>query len=128
MIIDSSALVAIVMSEPGHEELLARVLSAAPVGLPAPAFAETAFVLSRLTGGDPQPHLVKLLEALDIQIIPFTERHAQLAVSCFLTFGKGRHPASLNFGDCLVYAVAKAAGEPLLFVGNDFARTDLSPS
>jgi ribonuclease VapC len=123
--LDSSALIAIVMGEPGFEGLLAKLRASAPVGLAAPALVETALVLSRRLGGNPEPLLSDLLAALEVQVIAFTREHAKLAADAFLRFGKGRHPASLNFGDCMVYAVAAAAGEPVLYVAGDFARTDL---
>ena len=60
------------------------------------------------------------------EILPFTEDHARAAAAAFLRYGKGRHPAGLNFGDCMAYAVAKVEGAPLLFTGGDFARTDVA--
>lgn len=67
----------------------------------------------------------RFLQQFEVEEIPFTEAHWRIATDAFLRFGKGRHPAALNFGDCMTYATAKLAGEPLLFVGNDFAQTDL---
>jgi ribonuclease VapC len=61
-------------------------------------------------------------------VIPFTEDHWRLAVEAYVRFGKGRHAAALNFGDCLTYAIARLAEQPLLFVGGDFAKTDLTPA
>ncbi len=66
-----------------------------------------------------------MLDELGIQEIPFGELHWREAVDAYRRFGKGRHPAALNFGDCMTYAVASLTGEPLLFVGNDFGHTDL---
>jgi ribonuclease VapC len=128
MILDSSALIAVIMAEPGGEELLAKIRAAAPAGIGAPAVVETAMVLSRRLGGDPVPLLTELLEELDVEVIPFTHEHSRVAVDAFLRFGKGRHPAALNFGDCLVYAVASIANQPLLYTGDDYARTDLVPA
>lgn len=82
-------------------------------------------VLSRRLAGDPLPLLTELLEELEVEVIPFTAEHSRAAVRAFLNFGKGRHPAALNFGDCLTYSVASVANQPLLYVGNDYARTDL---
>ena len=128
MILDSSALIAVIMSEAGHEKLLAKIRSAAPVGIGAPTVVESAIVLSRRFGRDPFPLLLDLLEEMDVVIIPFTEEHCFAAMRAFLRYGKGRHPAALNFGDCMVYAVASAANQPLLFIGGDFSQTDLIPA
>jgi ribonuclease VapC len=62
----------------------------------------------------------------DLIVIPFEERHAEVAIDAFGRYGKGRHPAALNILDCMTYATARIAGEPLLFTGNDFARTDIA--
>jgi ribonuclease VapC len=67
-----------------------------------------------------------MLDELDIQEVPFGEIHWREAVDAYRRFGKGRHPPALNFGDCMAYAVARPAGEPLLFVGDDFALTDVT--
>lgn len=126
MVLDSSALVAVVLGEPDSSRLLARMRAAAPLTLGAPALAEALLVLARRVGGDPRPFLAEILTELDVEVIPFTDEHAHIAVDAYLRFGKGRHPAGLNFGDCLTYAVAALAGEPLLYKGHDFARTDLA--
>ena len=69
-----------------------------------------------------------LLSELDIEIVPFGEDHASTALSAWLRYGKGRHPAGLNFGDCISYACAKRAGTTLLYVGADFGKTDIEPA
>ena len=125
MLIDSSALVAVILGEPGSEVLLAKMKGAAIAGIGTPTLAETLIVLARRLQGDPVPRLRELLRAMSVEVIPFTEEHIRAAVVAFLRFGKGRHSAALNFGDCLAYAVALVAGEPLLYVGDDFAQTDL---
>ena len=126
MILDSSVLIALIMGEPGSEDLLAKMRAAPPAGIGAPTVVETAAVLSRRLQGDPLPMLNELLRAMDVEVIPFTERHARVAVDAFMRFGKGRHRAALNFGDCLAYAVASIANQPLLYVGDDYAQTDLA--
>lgn len=68
------------------------------------------------------------LEERGVEVIPFEERHWEVAVDAFDRYGKGRHPARLNLGNCMTYASARVADEPLLFVGNDFARTDIAPA
>lgn len=70
--------------------------------------------------------LFELLTELQAEIVPFTERHAREAISAYRRYGRGRHPAGLNFGDCLSYALARVEGEPLLYKGQDFDRTDLA--
>jgi ribonuclease VapC len=87
---------------------------------------ETAMVLSSRLGKDPRPVLNGLLRKMEVEVIPFTAEHYEVAMDAFERFGKGRHPAALNFGDCLTYAVARLSGLPLLYTGNDFARTDLA--
>lgn len=126
MIVDSSALLAIVFREPGFEEILHRVMSADAVAVGAPTLAETGIVLAARLDDDAHGMLERLLDELGIQEIPFGEIHWREAVDAYRRFGKGRHEARLNFGDCMTYAVAALAAEPLLFVGDDFARTDLA--
>ncbi len=125
MILDSSALLAIVFREPGHEEVLARILAAPAVAAGTPTLAQTAILLHARLGPASEGLLERMLDELDIQEIPFGEIHWREAVDAFRRFGPGRHPAALDFGDCMTYAVARLAGEPLLFVGNDFGHTDV---
>ena len=82
-------------------------------------------VLSARLQGDPTPVLKEFLVAIDAEVIPFAEDHSHAALRAFLRFGKGRHPAALNFGDCLSYATASVTRHPLLYVGDDFSRTDI---
>jgi len=128
MILDSSALVAVVLSEPGHESLLAKIKASRNVGIGAPTLVESLIVLLRRLEGDPAPVLADLLRAFEAEVIPFTEGHCRAAFRAYARFGKGRHPAALNFGDCLSYAMASVADEPLLYVGDDFAQTDIQPA
>jgi len=82
-------------------------------------------VLAARLGHDSRDLVIRLLDEFGIEEIPFGDRHWREAVDAFLRFGGGRHKARLNFGDCLTYAVARLANEPLLFVGDDFPQTDL---
>ena len=82
-------------------------------------------VLSARTGTDARFSLGRGLRRLQVEIVPFTEEHYEAAVSAFLRYGKGRHPAGLNFGDCMSYALAVVSGLPLLYTGNDFSKTDV---
>jgi ribonuclease VapC len=125
MILDSSALLAVVFQEPGFETLLERMEAANAVAVGAPTLAETGIVLTARLGWLGDGVLERLLDELGVQEIPFGEIHWREAVEAYRHFGKGRHPAALNFGDCMTYSVAKLSGEALLFVGDDFGLTDL---
>ncbi len=124
MIVDSSALVAVVFQEPGYQALLETLLGS-PAAVATPTLAETGIVLHARLGEASRGLLERLLDELEVTEIRFGEVHWREAVDAFRRFGKGRHPAALNFGDCLTYAAASLSGEPLLFTGEDFARTDL---
>ena len=126
MIVDTSAIVAIALQEPGVEELLAKLAKAQNTGVGVPTLVETAIVLSARLRQDARGILSRFLMEGSIATVPFGDAHLAAAVDAWLRYGKGRHMASLNFGDCLSYATAVLAGEPLLCVGNDFVHTDLS--
>lgn len=125
MIVDSSALIALIFREPEAERIVASLAEAELVAIGAPTLAETAIVLAAKLGEASRAILSRLVEDLDLIVLPFTAAHGREAREAFLRFGRGRHPAALNYGDCLTYATAKLAGQPLLFVGEDFNRTDL---
>jgi ribonuclease VapC len=125
VILDTSALVALAFREPGHGELLEKLDQASAVRIGTPSLTEAGIVLGRQMGNAARQYLERFLLEFQVEEIPFTEAHWRVATDAFLRFGKGRHPASLNFGDCMTYATAKLSGEPLLFVGDDFAHTDL---
>lgn len=124
MIVDTSALVAIVLREPGWDALVDK-LSTGPAGAGAPTLAEAGAVLTAKLGPRGRSLLARVVHEARIEIVPFTSEHWPIAVDAFARFGKGRHAAGLNFGDCLTYAVAHLASQPLLYVGDDFAKTDL---
>ena len=126
MIIDSSAILAIVRNEPERQAFITAIADASRRLLAAPNLLEAAIVVERL--GDPT--LVRefdtVLADLQVESVPFTAAHAQIARDAYRDFGKGSgHPAQLNFGDCFAYALAKDADEPLLYKGNDFVHTDI---
>jgi len=125
MIVDSSALIAIVFKEPGHEEIIHKVSQAESLGIGTPTLAETGIVLSARLQGGGRTILARLCQELELVQIPFGDIHWREAVGAYERFGRGRHRARLNFGDCLSYATAKLAGQPLLCVGGDFSKTDL---
>ena len=126
MIIDASALVAIIRNEDGSDRLVEAVLRSSPIRLSSAGYLETAIVVDALR----QPLLSRKLDDFiaeaEIVIEPFTEGQAKLAREAYRDFGKGSgHPAGLNFGDCITYALAKDKREPLLFKGDDFKVTDV---
>jgi ribonuclease VapC len=128
VIVDSSALLAIVFREPGYEAIVAQLEDADAVAAGAPTLAETGIVLHARLGAAADGMLERMLDEFAIQEVPFGEIHWREAVDAFRRYGKGRHAAALNFGDCMTYATAVLSGEPLLFSGDDFSRTDVEPA
>jgi ribonuclease VapC len=130
MFIDSSALVEILTDAPRCTDLLARIeTSPTPFSTSATVIYETTVVIASRTSKsveDTQNLVLAFLAELNAEILPATRETAIAALDAFSRFGKGRHPARLNFGDCFSYAGAKAAGAGLLYVGEDFRRTDLA--
>jgi ribonuclease VapC len=125
VIVDSSVIVSILMRQPGHEAGLAALGDAPFAGIGSPTLTETGIVLVARKGTIGKTMLHRFVQETELAILPFTADHWPVAVDAFAQFGKGRHPAGLNFGDCLTYAVARIAGRPLLCLGEDFPRTDL---
>ena len=125
MVLDSSAIVAIHLREPGHERLIDKIDAAEVVVVGVPTLLEAAMVLTARLGQDARPMMFAFLRRVEAEVIPFNEEHLDAAATAFIRFGRGRHPAALNFGDCMSYAVASVAGMPLLSTGEDFKRTDI---
>jgi ribonuclease VapC len=125
MIVDTSALMAIVFQEAGHEDVLSSILSAPLVAAGSPTLCEAAIVLEARLGPSAAGLLERLIDELSIEEVFFGSIHWREAVDAYRRFGKGQHPAALNFGDCMTYAVARLTGEPLMCVGKDFPMTDL---
>jgi ribonuclease VapC len=128
MVLDSSAIVAVLLKEPGHDRLLETIERAELIVVGAPTMLETTMVLTARLGQDARPLLSAFLRRLNAEVVAFNEEHLDAAMAAFLRFGRGRHPAGLNFGDCMSYAVASVANLPLLFIGEDFPRTDIAPA
>ena len=126
MIVDSSALVAILQNEPEALRLTTAIAESAICRLPASCLLETSMLLLGRRSEDALRDLDLYVARSRMEITSFTESQAGLAREAFKCFGKGRHPASLNFGDCMAYALAKETGEELLFKGTDFAQTDIA--
>ena len=125
MVIDTSAVVAILRSEP-EAARLERALVADPIRLiPATCVLEARMVLISRRGEHALAEIDLWLSKIAADIIPVDAELVDLATQAWLAYGKGRHPAALNFADCLSYALAKRADEPLLFIGNDFSQTDI---
>lgn len=126
MILDTSAIVALLLREPGFEELLDKLADDSNPAVSATTLTEAGIVMSARIGDDARGLLARFIQEGGIQVLPYGDAHYSEAVDAWLRYGRGRHPASLNFGDCLTYAAAALSGEPLLCVGGDFARTDLT--
>lgn len=125
MILDSSAIVTIILREAGSDYVLKELETADSCRVGAPTLVESAMVLTGRLGDDGRTALLSFLQELNVDVLSFSDAHWRIAQSAFVRYGKGRHPAALNFGDCLTYATAYVAGEPLLCVGEDFPQTDL---
>jgi len=126
VVIDSSALIAILLNEPERVHF-SNAIEHDPVRLmAAPTLLETAMVLSAKKGDDALRELDYAILKMRVEVIPFGYDEQQIAQKAFLLYGKGRHPAGLNYGDCMSYAAAAARGEPLLCKGEDFPQTDIS--
>ncbi len=128
MVIDTSAIMAILTREPTADRLVAAVEADATRRVSAATVVEAALVLLGRYGEAGEPQLDRLLRGIGAEIVPVGEEQANLARDAALRFGRGRHPAGLNFGDCFSYALSVARDEPLLFVGDDFSQTDVTVS
>ena len=127
MIIDTSALVAILYAEEDAEQYARAMASSDRRMMSAGTYLETGIVIDRQRGAAAGRQLDAFLVRANVIIEPVTKEQADIARQAYLEFGKGVHPAGLNFGDCFSYALAKSSGMPLLFKGNDFALTDITP-
>lgn len=125
MIIDSSAVLAVLFGEADAETYEKGIAAASPCRMSVANVLETSIVVES-RGGEAAGHeLDVFLERAGIELIPVTTEHLEVTRRAWRRFGKGNHPAALNFGDCFAYALAKVENEPLLFKGNDFTRTDV---
>ena len=125
MILDTSALTAIFFREPDAEQFARMIHAADRCRIGVANFVELCMVIEGQMGAEGGRQVDIFLRRAGIEIEPLTVEQGHLARQAFLDFGKGRHPAGLNFGDCFAYALAKATGEALLFKGMDFSRTDV---
>lgn len=127
MVIDSSAIVCILLREPEADQFIRQIAEDGTRLMSTFSILETAVVLEVRKGAAGARELDLLLHEADVTSVPFTAEHLELAREAYRRFGKGRHPAKLNLGDCVSYSLAQYSGEPLLFKGEDFAKTDIRP-
>ena len=125
MIIDTSAIIAVLFNEDDAHDYAEAISRADSCRISAATLVETAIVVEAQTRNKGGRQLDAFIRRASITIESVTEEHAYMARQAFIDFGKGRHRAGLNYGDCFSYALAKATREPLLFKGKDFAQTDL---
>jgi len=125
LVLDSSALLAILFGEPEQKAFLDLIFDTAERRISAFSILEAGSVVLARKGSAGRLIFDSLCEELTLEVVPFTAEHMRLARQAWERFGKGRHPAALNLGDCCSYALARATGDPLLFKGNDFPQTDL---
>ncbi|MGB8472874.1 MAG: type II toxin-antitoxin system VapC family toxin [Candidatus Acidiferrum sp.] len=125
MVIDTSALLAIFLAEPERQNFLERIRQDGSRLLSAPNALETSIVLEARRGEVAGREFDLFLHRLNIEIVPVDAAQVEVARAGWRRYGKGRHPAGLNFGDCFAYALSKTSGEPLLAKGNDFPKTDV---
>ncbi|MXW47479.1 MAG: type II toxin-antitoxin system VapC family toxin [Gammaproteobacteria bacterium] len=125
MVIDSSVIIAILQAEPERQTYIETISSVNYRNMSAVSFVETSLVLVSRFGEKAMQEIDNFIGKAQIKIRSVDENQALIARRAFLEFGKGRHPANLNFGDCFAYALAKGLDQPLLFKGEDFSKTDV---
>jgi ribonuclease VapC len=127
MIVDTSAIISLLKEEPDSAPLSDAMLDHQPhLRISAANYLEAAIVIDANGDAPLSARLDEVIAFLGIEIEPVTGEHARIARAAYRLYGKGNHPARLNFGDCFAYALAKSTGEPLLFKGGDFAQTDVA--
>jgi ribonuclease VapC len=126
IVLDSSAVLAILFAEPDAERLVDALEAAPALSISVANVLECSMRLAPRADLDESDKLDAFLALYEVRLAPVDAVHLRLARAAYLRFGKGRHPASLTFGDCFAYALAKALDAPLLFVGEDFSKTDLA--
>ena len=125
MVLDTSAVLAILQNEPERRKFNEAIDAAESRTLSTASFVECSMIVESRYGADGVRDLDLLIAKAQISLAPVDEEQANFARRAFRKFGKGRHPAGLNFGDCFSYALSKSLQEPLLFKGNDFSQTDV---
>ena len=125
MIVDTSAVLAILFDEPDADRFIGAIAQASGCRMSAANFLEAAFVIEARAGLAGGHELDLFIERAAVELVPVSVEQAQIARQAWRRFGKGNHPAGLNFGDCFAYALAEITGESLLYKGEDFRRTDV---
>jgi len=125
IVVDTSALMGLLLLEPDAEQLATILASASKLRMAAPTWLEAAIVVTARRGDAGFDQFQQFLQRLDVEVVPCDAPGAEIAFQACIRYGKGRHPAGLNYGDCFAYALAKQRGEPLLFKGEDFSKTDI---
>jgi ribonuclease VapC len=128
MVIDTSALLAILQDEPERRAFNEAIEAAASRAISVASWVEVSMVIETRTGAEGLRDLDLFVDRARIEIVPVNVEQGKAARRAFSRFGKGRHPAGLNYGDCFAYALASHLGEPLLFKGEDFGKTDVTPA
>ena len=125
-VVDASAILAMLLDETSASEVREQLHACERLLIASCTVVESRIALSRQLGRDAKPEIDRFLNTLGVLVVPFTATHADTAHEAYLRYGEGRHSAQLNFGDCMAYAAAKVARAQLIYVGNDFAQTDLA--
>jgi ribonuclease VapC len=125
MVVDTSALVCILLAEPEAEDFAEAIANAPENVISGPTWVEASMVIAARLGSEGNALLIELLERSRVTIVPCDEALAHAAYDAWLKYGRGRHAAGLNFGDCFSYALARQRAESLLFKGDDFTKTDV---
>lgn len=125
MVLDTSAVIAILQNEQQADALATVLASADTIRISAASIVEAGIIMLARFGDSGEAEIDQFVHRLGMTVVPVTPEQADLARSAYRRFGKGQNPAGLNFGDCFSYALAASLHEPLLFVGNDFSKTDL---
>ena len=128
MIVDTSALLAVIFNEPDEPRVAAAMVDAASLRMSAANWVEAALVVDSRRSPRAKARFEDLIEELGVELMPVTIEAAYLSRIAHIDYGRGNHPARLNYGDCFAYALAKMTGEALLFIGSDFAQTDIEPA
>ena len=125
IVVDTSALIAILLDESERHSMIDAIVDYGEPCISAASYLEASMVIEAYSGAQGGRDVDDFIEDVGVRIVPVDQAQARIARDAFRRFGKGRHRARLNFGDCFVYALAKALDAPLLFKGNDFTLTDL---
>lgn len=128
LVVDTSAWLCILLDEPDAPRYAASLATADAILLSSVSYVELGIVISSRCGAAGMERADRLMQSLDAETVPFDHAQAAAALSAWQRYGKGNHPARLNFGDCCTYALAKLRNEPLLYTGDDFSKTDIHPA